>query len=418
MQVLSSRSATAPGVSFRVLLQLGDASLIPDAGLYDTAEYDTATYGAIGDAYMRDVSEYVEAFETENGRQEYTSRFRSGKAIITMDNTTGVWTPAGGGQLPGFLRLRPGRICQIFIDTPDSTVQIYEGFVSTVEDRHDETNLTTRIRCLDLMGYSAPVANTVEQPPQGGGELSWQRIQRINEHEFTPAPRLDIRAFNDDEFTTMNSTTMAADALSLLQITADSEGGGVWMTPEGSMAFSSLSYFRDKAAGPVEWHIGEMNVGVYRLSRSEWSVQRIVNETHFARTGGSEVVASNSGSIGVYGRRTFRRLDLETNDEQRVTDLGQRIVENLANDRVQVPGLTLLPTNADEYLVAATAAIGDKVRVTVQTIHGWSYTVLTQIFGISHSVNASMWTTSFLLDDTEVVQQGAYTTGYSDGYDV
>jgi len=54
----------------------------------------------------------------------------------------------------------------------------------------------------------------------------------------------------------------------------------------------------------------------------------------------------------------------------------------------------------------------------VQTIRGWSYTVKTHIFGVSHSVVDGVWRVEFLLDDTEIEQSGAFSSGFDSGYDV
>lgn len=421
-----ARSIVSGDVQFKVLLQLGDVNDVPAPGLWDVGQWDVSAWGAQGDAYMIDVTEYCLGFSTTSGRQTYTSRFRAGKASIDLDNTHGEWTPAGGNQLPGFLPLRPGRVVQIFAMFGESSVQIYEGYVDVIADRYTvDGDLTTRITALDLMGL-APAANTVEQPSQGSGESSGTRFRRILDHEFPfPTIRRVLGESADDgtadtgNGTKMQATTLAADALQLLQITADSEGGGVWQAPNGYMTFSLSEFFTDQAAGDPDWLVGGASpIAPIGINRTDWSMQRIINEAHMASAGGTEQVAINSGSQGVFGIRTHRRLDLQTFDDVRPDTLAQKIVSNLAFDRAQVTGMTIQPDNEPSYLMGSAAQFGDKVILTVDTIFGWSYTVPTQIFGISHDVTPDTWQVHFLLDDTEVQLQGAFTTGFSDGYDV
>jgi hypothetical protein len=40
------------------------------------------------------------------------------------------------------------------------------------------------------------------------------------------------------------------------------------------------------------------------------------------------------------------------------------------------------------------------------------------VFGISHFVTPEEWRVEYLLDDTEFEVQGAFSTGFSDAYDV
>lgn len=66
--------------------------------------------------------------------------------------------------------------------------------------------------------------------------------------------------------------------------------------------------------------------------------------------------------------------------------------------------------------MGAEAKIGDVVLLTVNTIHGWSYAVKTQIYGIAHVVTPSVWRVEFTLDDTEIETQGPFSSGFDDGY--
>ena len=416
MRPIPSTRAVGAGVTFRVMMQLGDESELPNVGIYDTSRYDEAAYGVLGDAYMVDVTEYALGFTTTNGRQAYTSRFRAGLATITLDNTAGEWTPTGGNQLPGFLPLRPGRIVQIFAEYGTTTAQIYEGFIDTIGDRYgDDGSLTTRVACYDLLGL-APLNNTVAQPSAGSGESSWARIRRILAHFFEPVPAM--RTHGNGPAATMQATTLAQSALHELQITADSEGGGVWMGPAGTLQLALFDYFASAADGPPRWTAGTAQVGIVALPLTDWSAQRVVNEAHIANAGGDEQIAENLTSRAKFQRRTHTRLDLQALDDSQAAKIAQRFVTNLANDRAELPGLTLQPGTDAEYQFGAVAAIGDTVLVHVATLPGWSYTVKTQIFGIAHSVNAETWRVSFLLDDTEIEAIGAFASGFDAGFDV
>ena len=413
-------------VEWVVKLQLGDADAIPQVMLWDVGRWDVDAWGASGDAYMTDVSASTLRFTTARGRQRYTGRFRSGYATIVLDNTDGRWTPAGGATQPGFLPLRPGRRVQIFARYNGAEIQVYEGFVDTFRDTYArDGSLRTTITAIDLFANAA-AANTVAQASQGAGEASSARIRRILANAFTEPPWVQTRGVSNGEpidtkffGVSMLATTLAQDALTELQITSDSEGGGIWVNPDGSIAFALSEYFRDKVdSGLVDWQLGAAGIGLYAVEDPDWSMSRIVNESHYARAGGSEQVASNSASIGVYGLRTHRRLDLQTDDDAHVAYLGSRIVSLLATDRQRIDGLTLQPDNPAEILAGLTADIGDVALVTIPTIRGWSYTTKSQLFGISHRVDPERWRVAFTIDDTEIADQGGYSSGFSAAFDV
>jgi len=404
---------------FKVMLEIGDVGNLQNVMVYDTGVYGTNIYGADGDAYLTDITEYVQRIPSiANGRQKYTSRFKTGTTSIDLDNTNGEWTPNAGAPLPGFLPLRPGRKVQVFIAVDGGEfIQIYDGFIDTLTDTYGrDGNLITRIRALDFLSSMA-LNNLPAVISEGDGEGSDVRAQRILNRFFSTPPTL-IAPILTGAFTTMQDTTLGQSALSEMQITADSEGGGVFMSPKGEVVFTHMDWFTDNAALPPLWVVDGLTVKAWTIGTADWSASRIVNEAHFSEVGGTEQVVANAGSIAKYERRTHTRLDLQTDDPTHVTALAQRIVTNLANDRAQIIGLTLQPSTVDEALMGTQARIGDIVRLTVSTTQGWSYVVITQIFGVRHVVTPNVWQVEYLLDDTEVVQRGPFSPGFSDGFDV
>lgn len=416
--------STGGAVAFKVRMELGDPTQLPPPGVWGTGQWGINVWGTSADAYMVDVTPFVQSVTTRNGRQRYVGRFRTGTCSVVLDNAGGEWTPGGGAPLPGFLPLRPGRLIEIFALYLGAAYLVFRGSVDDIGDTYRVgVPYTTRVTGIDLMGRAA-VNDTIAVPEEGAGEPSSSRIERILAHHFDPPPDLDILGLSAGASvafgTAMLGTTLAQDALQELQITADSEGGGVWVQPDGAVAFSLSEYFTDLAAGPADWAVGfPGGVGVVRQDRTEWSLQNIVNEAHMARVGGVEQVADNSGSRALFERRTHRRLDLQTSDDSHVAYLAQRIVTNLSGSRPRIDALTIQPDRHAAFLTGLLAAIGDVILVNVSAaLSGWSYVLKTQVFGIEHQVSPERWRVSFLLDDTEVEARGGFSDGFSDGYDV
>ena len=413
------------GDLFRVRIETGDVDDLPTPGLWDTALWDTDVWGTGDvDTYLVDVTEYCEGFTTRMGRQRWVSRFRAGVAVVTLDNTFGTWTPSGGATLPGFLPLRPGRLLVIETSALGEWVPIFTGPIDTIGDSYNaEGDLSTRITGIDVLGWAA-TSQSVANLPAGGGESSSLRMRRIIDHAWPdPAVRPELRVWGESTVegsggVPMLDTTLADPVQHLMQITADSEGGGVWVDAAGRFTFALSDYFTDQATDPEgpDWALG---AGITDIERTDWSAEDLINEAHIAHRGGNEEVVTNQESIDKYrGRRTHTRLDLEHQDDSHSLFLAQRLVTLRGNDRPRIVGITIAPDTTLEARLAVLAEPGDTILLTVATMHGWSYALKTQVSGVSHTVTPSRWETRFVVDDTNVQSAGAYSSAYSDAYDI
>ena len=204
---------------------------------------------------------------------------------------------------------------------------------------------------------------------------------------------------------TMQATTMGQNLLQELQITADSEGGGVWTSASGIVTASNFSWFQDKIDDAIvegfDWTVGGSAPIKVWSSGDEWAIIRVINEAHYARVGGTEQVRTNDESISKYKRRTHTRLDLHNDSDTDVGVLAERLVQFAGVDRLRITDLTFLPEpGSDAAEMAATARMGDTLLATVNTLFGWSYPAPTQVFGIEHDVTPDRWLCTLRVDDT------------------
>jgi hypothetical protein len=229
------------------------------------------------------------------------------------------------------------------------------------------------------------------------------------------APLVVTRALPGDPVTTLQSTTMAADAATQIHLAADSEGGGAWISPAGdALHYTTGGAFADKMEGPADWQIGGSTpIGIV-TTRSVFSSQVVINEAHYARRGGTEQIAA----VPAKKRRTHTRLDLENETDEQVLALASAVVTVASVQRQRLVSCTIQPvpgTPAGE--MSRRAKIGDKVEVAVDTIFGWSYSTVTQIFGIKHEVDDEQAFVSYRLDDTVFDGEfAAFSDGFSDGF--
>jgi hypothetical protein len=377
-------------------LGIGDGGSIGDVGIYDTSQYDTdAVYGSSDPfGYLVDVTERVESLSTRRGRERFTARFRTGTAQVVVLNTDGAFTPPSGGGPIGILPLRPGRAVRI---THDSA-KVFDGFIDSFDGQQEPSGkVTTKIRCVDQMGQFTR-NDLPAVTPEGAGELSFTRMRRLLDRH------IDDYVFTEkgDDVNTMEATAMAQDLMSELALTADSEGGGVWVGKAGDVVASGRDFFSDIVnAGIIGWTVGGASPIQVRSYVDEWAAIRIINEAHLSRAGGTEQVRTNDESIAKYGRRTHTRLDLVNDNDEDVATLAERLVQFAGVDRLRITALSFLPTPASATsLMAVSAEFGDLMLVTISTIFGVSWTAPVQIFGVQHTVSDEVWIVSFLTDDT------------------
>jgi len=98
--------------------------------------------------------------------------------------------------------------------------------------------------------------------------------------------------------------------------------------------------------------------------------------------------------------------------------LASQLVTVASVNRQRLNSLTIMPTPGDDAAQMAVAAkIGDKVQVSVTTIFGWSYTIVSQIFGVSHRVSDDRWFVVYRLDDTLFDGEfSAFSDAFSDAF--
>lgn len=377
-----------------MFLQIGDPTGTPQTALWDQSNWDEDVWGSdAADAYLLDVTGRVKALTTATGRRTFTQRFKTGNANIVLDNTDGAFTFETGATPPGVLRLRPGRSVKITNNGAD----IFFGFVDSMNDRYGrDGNVQTVIVALDAFaGFARNIRPAVSDV--GGGDLSPARMRRLLARFSPDTHYVPIGS----GFTTMQATTMGQDLLTLIQITAESEGGGAWIDPHGTLRSTQRNWFSEKGTEPIDWTIGGISsIKAWEVT-TERTAQRILNEAHYARRGGTEQIRENSTSQSQFGRRTHTRLDLENDNDQSVGELAERLVQFAGEDRLRLTQLSFVPEpGSDIAMMCRSAMFGDTLLVTVETIHGWAWTQPTQLFGIQHDVTPEAWLCTFMVDDS------------------
>jgi len=414
----------------RIEFGLGAAGDTGD--VWDTALWDEGRWSS-SEIQWSDMTDLCESFRCRGGKRAFLKRYRTGLSSIVMDNTSGVFVPDAGVDPPGFLKLRPGRWVRILgrdksgvvppssTPIPDGTTwtdqtgrewtahgsgltledpgspsvawkPLWYGRIDTIDNTHLHGNLKALVQCTDVFADFA-VDNDVAQAEQGAGELSSARVTRILDHFGWP---LDQRLI-DTGINTMQATTMARSMYELLLITSDSEGGDLFIDPAGNVVFHRQDWLA--AGAGIKWTLGGLvGLPVFRVT-PQWSIQRVVNEAHFSRSGGDEQVVFDAASQATYSRRTTTRLDLVNDNDTDVQDLAARTVNALKRDKFVTTSATVRVQDNETANFASRVAYGDEITITVDTIHGWSSTYLAHCIGVEHEVSPETWDVTITLSD-------------------
>jgi len=299
----------------------------------------------------------------------------------------------------------------LFLDVEDAGFSpIWQGRIDTIDNTHQHGDLRAIIKCTDDFAEFA-TNNTLEQSPVGAGETTSARVTRILDYYGWPEHRRDIAT---DGVNTVQATNFARDMLTNLQLTAEAEGGSLWMKPNGDVAFRAQDWESDTP----DWLFGGLSGIPMRTVMPSWSLFDVINEAHFARTGGTEQVATDSTSILLLGRRTTRRLDLINDNDTDVLSLATRVVNELGTVVQYIQEASVLVQDDATVDFVLNVSIGDMIQITTDTMHGWSQTSLGNVIAISDEVTPEGWIMTIGLDDASKANEyGDYDRGaFSDAY--
>lgn len=222
----------APGLSSGVLI-LDD----PVAGLLDTgtlADDDTWT------DISAPLAQSLTVTRSSTREQGPVITYEGGTAVVTLDNSDARFTPenlAGPYVAAGVTQVRamiPVRARAIWDGV---SYPLFRGFAQSWDPGEDMgpdyavTTLTAADGFLILAGVTLPATGAT-----GAGELSGARVQRILAAAGWYDAARGLSAVSAGQ-SAMQATTLGAAALDLLQLTAASEIGSLYVDETGSLTF-------------------------------------------------------------------------------------------------------------------------------------------------------------------------------------
>jgi hypothetical protein len=290
----------------------------------------------------------------------------AGTLSATLADPTGKYDPLnpdGLYSLGNSNRLAPGVQIRAFaevIDTNMNTIVRFALFTGTA-DRW-ETSWTqwagdreTKLVATDTTKQFVK-ADREEQPPQGAGDFTITRLQRIIDFHTL---NTQLSSYFVEGNVTLQATTLAQSAWEQVGRTMDDELGVAYFepTPPTATWTPTLTWF-----GRPTWTSDPMLNNTISLgcapagdpNPSGWydivtdaqpaAFDALLhNAVHASRSGGTLQTVTNQTSIDKYGQADLQRNDLGLNDDTQVTKWAQFIVDKSSFPQTVLDHVTMEP---------------------------------------------------------------------------
>ena len=423
---------TTPGLATGDLL-LDD----PTYGLLDTGKLgDTNTW--------TDISGWCQSGSISRlftRQQGPLTLYQGGTATFTFNNTDGRFDPenlSGPYVSAGVTQVRPMIPVRMRAVYAGVTYDLFSGFATSwippgtnFGPRYDQTVLSAADAFRVFTGVNLAAAGAA-----GANELSGARISRILTAAgwYASARGLSVIAAGDSR---MQATTLGADALSLMQLTTDSELGELYMDGQGRVVFRNrhaiLTGTRSNTPQAVfgdslgTVHSAGTELPYSLLSRPDDDTT-MANDIQATIVGGTLQVATDAASVAKYlFARTYARADLILTTDAEALNWAQYTGYLAAGDESRFDEMTISPRRqpADLFPQALGRELGDRIQVWRRPPGVSAISKDLFIRGIAHTFDASaeswqtVWATqsaarySFLtLDNTTLGQLDASALAY------
>lgn len=392
-----------------------DTGLSPETvgGVWGTALWDDGRWGDSDPSWF-DLSAYVMGINIAQGTERWGRRMTAGSCSITVDNTSGIFTPGSSAPAPWLLPFRPGRRIRVVAvpdpDAPTAKVPLFTGKIDSAKDTLSEAgfNLATTLVCLDFMeDWHAHNPPALSSPT--GVQDTHERVEAALDEMGWDAALRDIQTGAH----TMQTSDLAQTTLEECQRAADAEGGAFFCSKDGKATFKARDWLTtDTRSTTLQGYIGydqlpegEQSGAMVAVSPS-WELARIVNDVQFARVGGTLQREQDASSQAVYGIRSYPRSDFQNTTDAEVLFLAERHLAAFKDNRMRIDRVTIAPNrdpdNDDLNRLLWDSQLGDLVTIRVRPPFGWEVEQEAHIMGISHSITAEDWEVTFQLDDASL----------------
>ncbi len=339
-----------------------------------------------------DITTFVQGFTSKRGRQRSLERSATGGLSIDLNNTDGRFDPtnlAGPYVAGGVTQVVPGAPVRVRTEYGGITYDIWRGYVDSWPGSWAKGPHAPSFASLEASGvFGWPAgADIPAGPSQGAGETSGRRVDRILDKINWPTFARDV----DTGVALMQDTTLEGGVLDQLQSVAESEGGVLYETGDGSFAFRDRQapYTRPgsvSSRGTFGDHPGELPY--YDLSL-DYSTDLVKNDVTLQREGADmEAYTSDSVSQRKFGVKTFSLTGLQNVDDPSLVPVAIQILNEFAEPELRFDSLTVRPEHSPTVLWPLILSLELRDRISILRRPAAGNTISQDVFleSISHSV--------------------------------
>jgi hypothetical protein len=337
-------------------------------GLWDSARWDTATFGP--DIVWESVSDSVRSLQTSRGFSRGWGFWSAGTITVVLNNIDGRFSPdnldpAAPYVVAGVSAIRPGIPIRVTLTYLGVVYPVFYGYVTSwgdgvVEHGPRRGDAFVQIEGHDEWGRLSKTKGAAVSP-LGAGDTFNTRINRI-----LSAAGFAGTVDADTGYVTFQATDLSDDPIDELNGAAETEGGAVWAEADGSIvARDRYSLVEDQRSVVPVQVFGDCNPGLTvcwlgvpwtcpapdsgevpwaSIDIAPLTDDNIVNRAVCTPAGGTPQTATDPASIAIYGIRDGEdKSDLPCQTDSQALALAQWIVLTKNAPEARVDRISLFP---------------------------------------------------------------------------
>jgi hypothetical protein len=374
-------------------------------GAWDSAVWDTSTWGP--DVLWTDVSRYLRgpggavSISSQRGFSRGLQGWDVGRASVRLGNRDRRFSPSnlsGPYVSAGVTGVRPWRPFRLSATYGGTRYPMYTGYGTDVQETWlpGMADAYVTVPCEDEWARLGAV-DGFAQSPVGAGEMSGPRVHRI----LDAAGYTGMRAIDIGQVT-MQATDLSDSIVQALNVTADSEGGAVFIDADGTVIYERQSALVDNMrSNTVQATFG----GGSGPELPCWDIavayngDLVRNIASYTRIGGTAQTFADNTSRALYGDRRDSRPDLICETDAQALALAQWRVVQYAQPELRVTQIVVKPRTAPATLFPQVLGrrVRDLIQVVVRPLGGGTIVQNCHIAGIAHAITGDDWVTTFAL---------------------
>jgi len=357
------------------------------------------------DGILTDVTAYLHEVSTKRTSTRLAGplvRYESGTLSARLDNTDRRFDPtnlSGPYVSGGVTEVEPMRVVRLRATWNSVTYELWRGFADSwlpayyKGDRYADMSLTASDGFKVLSNYDRPAVGAV-----GSGESTSARVSRILDSVSWPTD--DRLIANGD--TLVQSTTLEGDAISELQLVAETEAGEFYIDEAGRAFFRGRhGLLEDTRSTTSQATFGDSGAELpYFDIEPSYDEEQIFNFARVTRAGGAEQTASDTASRAKYLTHTYTpSSDLLMQSDAEALDYANYVVALAKDAEYRFESLVINPRRDPDNLFPQVLGrkIGDRITVRRRPPGGGTIERDVFIVGISHDATPDTWLTTWQL---------------------